>query len=66
MKPAYGLELIQTQKLVLTPELHQAIMILQMNVQELSALIAEEVENNPLLDLVPRHNGKIAGTFLRR
>ena len=52
MKPAYGLELIQTQKLVLTPELHQAIMILQMNVQELSALIAEEVENNPLLDLV--------------
>ena len=51
MKPAYGLELIQTQKLVLTPELHQAIMILQMNVQELSALLLEEVETNPLLEL---------------
>ena len=44
MKPAYGLELVQTQKLVLTPELHQAIMILQMNVREPSGLILRKSE----------------------
>ena len=59
MKPAYGLELVQTQKLVLTPELHQAIMILQMNVQELSGLILEEVQKNPLLELVEETTEKL-------
>ncbi|HHT84901.1 MAG: RNA polymerase factor sigma-54 [Bacillota bacterium] len=59
MKPAYGLELVQTQKLVLTPELHQAIMILQMNVQELSGLILEEIEKNPLLELIDETTEKL-------
>ncbi|HHY11397.1 MAG TPA: RNA polymerase factor sigma-54 [Firmicutes bacterium] len=59
MKPAYGLELVQTQRLVLTPELHQAIMILQMNAQELSELILEEAEKNPLLDLVDEREEKL-------
>lgn len=52
MKPGYGLELVQTQKLALTPELRQAIMVLQMGVQELAVFIREQAEENPLLDLV--------------
>ncbi|HHY68632.1 MAG TPA: RNA polymerase factor sigma-54 [Bacillota bacterium] len=51
MEPGYSLELVQTQKLVLTPELRQAIMILQMNVEELAQLILQEIEENPLLDI---------------
>ncbi len=64
MKLGYGLELIQTQKLILTPELHQAIMILQMNVQELSELILEEAEKNPLLELVDESQSQISSDTL--
>jgi len=51
MKPGYGLELVQTQKLSLTPEIRQAIMVLQMNTLELVSFIREQVEENPLLEL---------------
>ncbi len=51
MKPAYGLELVQTQKLALTPEIRQAIMVLQMSILELSVFIRQQVEENPLLEL---------------
>lgn len=51
MKPGYSLELVQTQKLVLTPELRQAIMVLQMNILELRDFIREEIEQNPLLEI---------------
>ncbi|QUL98006.1 MAG: RNA polymerase factor sigma-54 [Candidatus Fermentithermobacillus carboniphilus] len=51
MKPGYGLELVQTQKLILTPELRQAIMVLQMNALELRDFIREETEKNPLLEV---------------
>ena len=51
MKPGYGLELVQTQKLVLTPEMRQALLILQMNGYELSAFLRKEVEGNPLLEI---------------
>lgn len=64
MKPGYGLELVQTQKLILTPELHQALMILQMNVQELSELILEEAEKNPLLELVDETQNEISSDSL--
>jgi len=46
----YGLNLIQTQKLVLTPELRQAIEILQYNSTELNDLIENEMLDNPLLE----------------
>ena len=50
MKPE--LSLTQKQKLVLTPQLYQAINILQLNVIELKNLINEELINNPLLEII--------------
>ena len=51
MKPGYRLELVQAQKLVLTPELCQAILMLQMNIQELTEFVLAETEGNPLLEV---------------
>lgn len=48
--PGPHLQLKQTQSLVMTPALRQAIAILQMNNLELDALIEQEVEMNPFLD----------------
>jgi len=48
MKPE--LSLTQKQKLVLTPQLYQAINILQLNLVELKGLIDEELVNNPLIE----------------
>ncbi len=59
MEPGYGLELLQTQKLILTPELRQAIMVLQMNVQELAQFILQEVEDNPLLDIADDQSNEV-------
>jgi RNA polymerase sigma-54 factor len=42
-------ELKQSQGLTLSPQMRQAIAILQMNRQELDALIQTEIETNPLL-----------------
>jgi RNA polymerase sigma-54 factor len=44
------LDLRQTQTLVMTPLLQQAIKLLQMSHQELTAYVAAEIENNPLLE----------------
>ncbi|MCK5763258.1 MAG: RNA polymerase factor sigma-54 [Clostridiales bacterium] len=52
MKMNYGLNLIQTQKLALTPELRQAIEILQYNSIELNDHIKNEMLENPLLESV--------------
>ncbi|MEO0820666.1 MAG: RNA polymerase factor sigma-54 [Pseudomonadota bacterium] len=43
------LELRQSQQLVMTPQLQQAIRLLQMSNLELSAYVADETEKNPLL-----------------
>lgn len=51
MKPVYGLQLVQSQRLSLTPELRQAITVLQMNVLELTEFIKAEAEANPLLEV---------------
>lgn len=45
------LDLRQTQQLVLTPQLQQAIKLLQMANLELSGFIEQEVERNPLLEI---------------
>ncbi|MGF1660516.1 MAG: RNA polymerase factor sigma-54 [Rubrimonas sp.] len=45
------LELRQAQSLVMTPQLRQAIQMLQMSGVELSAFLAAEVERNPLIEL---------------
>jgi RNA polymerase sigma-54 factor len=44
------LDLRQSQNLVMTPQLQQAIKLLQMNNVELSEFIEEELEKNPLLE----------------
>jgi len=44
------LDLRQSQTLVMTPQLQQAIKLLQLSNQELGAFLAEEIETNPLLE----------------
>src|SRR5690348_14076622 len=45
-----SLDIRQTQSLVLTPQLQQAIKLLQLSNLELEAVIAEEMAKNPLLE----------------
>lgn len=52
MRIGYGLNLEQTQKLIMTPELRQAIAILQLSTLELSSFIEEQLLENPLLEVV--------------
>lgn len=52
MKMNFNLNLAQTQKLIMTPELKQAIEILQYNAMELNEFINEELLNNPILEKV--------------
>jgi len=49
MKMNFNLNLAQTQKLVMTPELKQAIEILQFNTVELNDFIQDEMLSNPVL-----------------
>lgn len=49
--PQLKLELRAQQSLVMTPALQQAISLLQLNNLELSALLTQELEQNPLLEL---------------
>ena len=51
MRLGYGLNLEQTQKLMMTPELRQAITILQLSALELSAYVDEQILENPLLEV---------------
>lgn len=44
------LDIRQTQALVLTPQLQQAIKLLQMSSQEVAEFVEAEIEQNPLLD----------------
>ena len=41
-----------SQQLVMTPQLQQAIKLLQLNRQELTALIEQELQENPVLEEV--------------
>ncbi len=57
------LEVSQTQRLNMTPQLRQAISLLQMSNAELADHIAEEVEKNPMLEMVepsPPHDALVA------
>jgi len=49
MKMNFNLNLAQTQKLIMTPELKQAIEILQYNSLELNEFIQDELLSNPVL-----------------
>lgn len=50
MKLGFDLTIEQAQKLVMTPELIQAIQILQFNNQELEAFVQEQLLVNPVLE----------------
>ena len=51
MRMGFGLNVEQTQKLIMTPELRQAITILQLSSLELENYIDQQLEENPLLEL---------------
>lgn len=51
MRLSYGLNLEQTQKLIMTPELRQAIAILQLSALELSTYVDQQLLENPLLEV---------------
>jgi RNA polymerase sigma-54 factor len=48
-----SLSIRQSQQLVLTPQLRQAIQLLQLSNLELDGFIAEELSKNPLLETQP-------------
>jgi RNA polymerase sigma-54 factor len=50
MSLAPRLDLRQSQQLVMTPQLQQAIKLLALSNMEIEGFIAEELERNPLLD----------------
>lgn len=57
-----GLQLRQSQSLVMTPQLMQSIRLLQFSHLELTRFIEQEVERNPLLELVaPESDADQAG-----
>jgi len=51
MRMDYGLKLELSQKLVMTPQLRQAIAILQLSSLELSAMVEQELLENPVLEV---------------
>ncbi len=56
MRMGFGLELTQTQKLVMTPQLKQAITVLQLNALELDQYVKEQMESNPVLEVTEEKN----------
>ena len=52
MKMGFELNLSQTQKLIMTPELRQAIQILQFNNVELMEYVDKQLEVNPFLESI--------------
>jgi len=54
MRLGFDLTLEQAQKLIMTPELRQAIQILQFTSQELWQYVEKQMESNPLLDIDPK------------
>lgn len=51
MNISFGLRLEQTQKLIMTPELRQAIKILQLSSIELTDYLNQMIMDNPLIDI---------------
>ena len=57
MSLAPRLDLRQSQSLVMTPQLQQAIRLLALSNLEIETFIAEEIERNPLLESAPEDDG---------
>ena len=63
MRLGYELTIEQTQKLAMTPELIQAIKILQLNNLDLSLYIQKELIENPVLEEIPERQEDIKETI---
>src|SRR5271165_5585228 len=55
-----GQELRLRQQLVMTPQLQQAIKILQLALPDLEAVVQSELEQNPMLEPLDRSTGEVA------
>lgn len=55
------LDLRQSQQLVMTPQLQQAIKLLQMSNLDLQTYVTQEVEQNPLLDMAEPSSDAVSG-----
>jgi len=62
MKLGHELIIEQSQKLVMTPELIQAIQILQFNTQELDVYVQEQLLSNPVLEQDKQHDSHESDT----
>ncbi|HYG59086.1 MAG TPA: RNA polymerase factor sigma-54 [Symbiobacteriaceae bacterium] len=58
MRLGFGLHMQQTQKLIMTPELRQAIAVLQLPVTELGDFIEQELLENPCLEVEPKEEAE--------
>lgn len=58
MQVGYSINLEQVQKLVMTPELRQAIMVLQLSAIDLSQYIENAMLENPLLEIPDETDGE--------
>jgi RNA polymerase sigma-54 factor len=56
------LDIRQSQSLVMTPQLQQAIKLLALSNLELESFVGEELEKNPLLDIAPEGDGSAASS----
>ncbi|HEY3364460.1 MAG TPA: RNA polymerase factor sigma-54 [Symbiobacteriaceae bacterium] len=56
MRLGFGLQMQQTQRLIMTPELRQAITVLQLPVTELTDFIEQELLENPCLESEPKED----------
>ncbi len=61
MAPSLSLQLKQSQSLAMSPQLMELMQLIQMNHLELSQFIAQEIEQNPLLEAPPPDDA-----FIRR
>jgi RNA polymerase sigma-54 factor len=59
-----SLSIRQSQQLVLTPQLRQAIQLLQLSNLELDAFLAEEISKNPLLESGPEEREQAPSEFV--
>ena len=57
MQMSFELNLQQTQKLIMTPELRQAITVLQLSSLELAEFIQEQILENPALEIEATEDG---------
>lgn len=58
MRMDYGLKLEMAHKLVMTPQLRQAIAILQLSSLELSEVVEKELLENPVLEIEDKEGGE--------